>query len=59
MATQVALKAMSGVVKHSSEEVELVAVLYDLQVGVSGLLTMIKLGSHLRMFSPWHPMFAW
>ena len=52
MAAQVALRAMSGVAKDISGEVGLVAILYGLRVGVSGLLSMMRLDSCWRMSSP-------
>ena len=52
MAAQVALRAMSGVAKDISGEVGLVATLYGLRVGVSGLLSMMRLDSCWRMSSP-------
>ena len=52
MATQVARKSMSGIVQDRPREVKLVAVLYGLRVGVSGLLMIIRLCSGWRMGSP-------
>ena len=43
MAAEVALKAMSGVVRDKSGEVGLVVILYGLRVRVSGLLMMMRM----------------
>ena len=45
------MKPMSGVAKNMSGKVGLVVILYDLRVGVSGLLSVMRLNSCWRMSS--------